>query len=185
MVSIFLHGAPHAACVVRNHACNRANMPAGGIRSQPATVRLQQGVNVAEDHPRACPHASAVILHFCAIPVMAHIDQNVVGLRLTVETRARRAKRRVPPGLMAILKELDDVAGRSRLYDNLRDEPIRTPIGGVPYEIDGPVKNVLFSQEGDEIGLQVTWRPIDQRRWHCIACWWRVEPPYARRVRRK
>jgi hypothetical protein len=114
---------------------------------------------VGEDHPGAYPHASTVVLHFGAIPVMAHIDQNVIRLRLTVEARARRAKRRVPPGLTAILKELDDVIGRSRLYDNLRDEPIRAPIGGIPYEIDCPVKDVLASQEGDEIGLQVAWCP--------------------------
>jgi hypothetical protein len=57
------------------------------------------------------------------------------------------------------LKELDDVIGPSRLYDNLRDEPVRAPIGGIPYEIDCPVKDVLVSQEGDEIGLQVAWCP--------------------------
>jgi hypothetical protein len=86
---------------------------------------------------------------------------------------------------MAILKELDDVIGRPRLHNNLRDEPIRAPIGGIPYEIDCSVKDVLFSQEGDEIGLQVPWCPVDQRGWHSIARWWPIEPPYARRVRRK
>ena len=140
---------------------------------------------MAEDHPGAYPHASAVILHFAAIPVTAHIDQNVVGLRLTVETRARRPKRRVPPGLTAIAEELDDVIGRSRQHHNLRDEPIRARIGGIPYEIDCSVEDVLFSQEGDEIGLQVTWCPVDQRGGDCIALRWPVEPSYARRVRGK
>jgi hypothetical protein len=140
---------------------------------------------VAEDHPGACPHASAVILHFATIPVTAHIDQNVVGLRLTVETRARRSKRRVPSGLTAIAEELDDVIGRSRQHDNLRNEPIRARIGGIPYEIDCSVEDILFSQEGDEIGLQVTWCPVDQRGGDCIARWWPVEPSYARRVRGK
>ena len=42
MVGIFLHGAPHATGVVRNHASDRASMRARGIRSQPATVPLQQ-----------------------------------------------------------------------------------------------------------------------------------------------
>ncbi len=88
---------------------------------------------MGEDHPGAYPHASAIILHFAAIPVTAHIDQNVVGLRLTVETRARRPKRRVPPGLTAIKEELDDVIGRSRQHDNLRDQPIRARIGGIPF----------------------------------------------------
>jgi hypothetical protein len=108
---------------------------------------------VAEDHPGSCPHASAVILHFGAIPVTAHIDQNVVGLRLTVETSARSPKRRVPPGLTAIAEELDDVIGSSRQYDDLRNEAIRARIRGIPYEIDCSVENVLFSQKGDEIGL--------------------------------
>jgi len=108
---------------------------------------------MAEDHPGARPDVSAVILNFAAIPVTAHVDQNVVGLRLTVETGARRPKRRVPPRLTAIAKELDDVISRSRQYDNLRDEPIRARIRGIPYEIDCSVEDVLFFEEGDEIGL--------------------------------
>ena len=41
---------------------------------------------MTEDHPGACPNAPSGIFHFAAIPVTAHIDQNIVGLRLTVET---------------------------------------------------------------------------------------------------
>jgi hypothetical protein len=59
----------------------------------------------------------------------------------------------VSPSLTAIPEELDDVIGRLRLYDNLRDQPIRTRIGGIPYEIDCSVENVPFSKEGNEIGL--------------------------------
>jgi hypothetical protein len=140
---------------------------------------------VAEDHPGASSHASAVILHFAAIPVTAHINQNVVGLRLTVETRARRSKRRVPPGLTAIAGELDDVIDRSRQHDNLRDEPIRARIGGIPDEIDCSVKDLLFSREGDEIGLQVIWGSADQRGGDYVARWRPLEPSYARRVRGK
>jgi hypothetical protein len=117
----------------------------------------------------------AVTLHVAAIPVRAHIDPNV-ELRLTVETHARRPKRRVPPGLTAIAEELEDVIGRSRQHDNLRDEPIRARIGGIPYEIECSVEDVLFSQEGDEIGLQVTWGPVDQRGGDGIPRWWPVEP---------
>ena len=100
---------------------------------------------MAEDHTGAHTHASAVIFHFAAIPVTAHINQNVVGLRLTVETRARCPERRVPPGRTAIAEELYDVISRSRQHDNLRDEPIRARIGGIPYEIDRSVEDGLFS----------------------------------------
>src|ERR1700752_569946 len=138
---------------------------------------------MAQDHPGTCPNASAVIFHFGAIPVKAHIDQNAVGLRLTIETRARRSKRCVPPGRTAITEELDDVIGGSRQHDNLRDETVRTGIGSIPYEIDCSVKDVLFSQQGDEIGLQVAWRSADKRVRNCIALWWPVEPSDARRIR--
>jgi len=160
-------------------------MRAGGIRSQPATVPLQQCVDVAEDHSGAYPHAAAVILHFAAIPVTAHVDQDVVGLRLTVEAGARRPKRRMPPGLTAIAEELNDVIGRSRQHDNLRDEPIRAGIGGIPNEIDCSVKDFLFSQEGDEIGLKAAGCPVDQRVGDCIVHRRCVEPSDARRVRGK
>src|ERR1700692_3082342 len=140
---------------------------------------------MAEDHPGTCSHASAVILDGSGVPMTAHIDQNVVGLRLTVEARARRPKGRMPPGLTAKAEDLDDVIGRSRQCDNLRNEPIRARIGSIPYEIDGSVEDVLFSQEGDEIGLQVTWCPVDQRSGDGIVHWWPVEPSNARRVRGK
>jgi hypothetical protein len=91
----------------------------------------------------------------------------------------------VPTVLTAIAEELGDVIGRSRQHDNSRDEPVRAGIGGVPYEIDCSVEDVRFSQEGDEIGLQVTWCPVDQRGGDCIARRWRIEPSYARRVRGK
>jgi len=70
-----------------------------------------------------------------------------------VEARAPRTKRRVPSVLAAVAEELDDVVGRSRQHDNLRDEPIRASIGGIPYEIDCPVEDVRFSQKVDQIGL--------------------------------
>jgi hypothetical protein len=33
------------------------------------------------------------------------------------------------------------------------DESIWARIGGIAYEVDGPVEDDLLSQEGDEIGL--------------------------------
>jgi hypothetical protein len=92
---------------------------------------------VAENHPRAYPHASS----------MAYVDQIVVGLCLTVETRARRPKCRMPAGLTAKTEELYDVIGRSRLYNNLRNQPIRTCIRGKPHQIDCSVEDILLSQE--------------------------------------
>jgi hypothetical protein len=115
----------------------------------------------------------------------AHVDEYIVRLGLTIQAGSGGAERRVPSVLSAIAEELDYVVGGSRLHDNLRDEPIRARIGGIPYEIDCSVEYVLFSQEGDEIGLQVTWCPVDQRGRDCIARWCPVEPSYARRVRGK
>jgi hypothetical protein len=92
---------------------------------------LQHQVDVAEDHSGACLHPSAAIPHFAALPVTVYIDQNVVGLQLTVETRARRPKRRVPSGFTAITEKLYDVIGRSRQHDDLRDESIQACIGGM------------------------------------------------------
>jgi hypothetical protein len=59
-------------------------------------------------------------------------------------------------------EELDEVIGRSRQHDNSRNEPIWARIGGIPYEVDCSVEDVLLSQEGDESGLQVPWGPLDQ-----------------------
>jgi diguanylate cyclase (GGDEF)-like protein len=98
-----------------------------------------------------------------------------VRLGLTVQAGPRGAERRVPSVLPAIAEELDDVIGGSGLHDSLRDEPIRARIGGKPYEIDRPVEDVVFSEQVDEIGLQATWRPVDQRGRNCIALWWPID----------
>src|SRR5712671_3330606 len=106
----------------------------------------------------------------------AYVDEYIVRLGLTVQAGSRRPKRRVPSVLSAIAEKLDDVVGRSRQHDNLRDEAIRARIGGMPYEIDCSVEDVRFSQKGDEIGLQVTWGPVDQRGGDWFALRWPVEP---------
>jgi hypothetical protein len=65
---------------IRCRSLCQLSPPGSGIRFQPPTVPLQQGIDVTENHPGACPHVLAGVLHSAAIPVTAHIDQNVVGL---------------------------------------------------------------------------------------------------------
>jgi hypothetical protein len=91
----------------------------------------------------------------------------------------------VPSVLSAIAEQLDDIIVGSGLHDHLRDEAIWARIGGKPYEINRPVEDVMFSQEGDQIGSQATRCPVDQRGGDCIALWRPIAPWYARRVRGK
>src|SRR5207247_10616935 len=100
-----------------------------------------------------------------AVPMTAHVEEYIVRLGLTVQAGSRGAERCVPSVLPAIAEELDDVIGRPRQHDNLRDEPIRARIGGIPYEIDCSVEDVRFSQKGDEIGLQVSGGSPRPERW--------------------
>src|SRR5580704_4676016 len=102
----------------------------------------------------------------------AHVDEDIVRLGLTVQAGSGGAERRVPSVLSAIAEELDDVIGGSGLHDYLRNEPVRARIGGKPHQINRSVEDVLFSQQGNEIGLEVAWCPVDQRGRDCIALWW-------------
>jgi hypothetical protein len=104
----------------------------------------------------------------------AHIDEYIVRLGLPVQAGSCGAERRVPSVLSAIAEELGDVVGGSGLHDSLRDEPVRARIRGKPYEINRSVEDVVFPQEADEISLQATWRPVDQRGGDCIVLWWRI-----------
>ena len=115
----------------------------------------------------------------------AHVDEYIVRLGLTIQAGSRGAERRVPSVFSAIAEQLDDVIGSSGLHDHLRDEPIRARIGGKPYEINRSVEDVLFSQEGDEIGFQATWCPVDQSGGDCIVLWWPIASWHARRIRGK
>jgi hypothetical protein len=113
----------------------------------------------------------AIVLHCGTVPMTAHVDEQIVRQGLTVQAGSCGAERGVPSVLSAITEELDDVIGGSGLHDDLGDEPIGARIGGKPYEIDRSVENVLFSQEGDEIGFQISGCPVDQRGGDCIALW--------------
>ena len=68
---------------------------------------------------------------------------------------------------------------------SIASEVTQARVTEVLNQIDCSVEDVLFSQKGDEIGLQVTWCPVDQRSGNCIARWWPVEPSYPRRVCRQ
>ena len=138
---------------------------------------------MAENHPGTRAHALATLLHFRAIPMTTYINQNIVGLGLAVETGARRPKRRVSPGLVAIAEQPDDVIGRPRQHDNLGNESVGAGIGGIPDEINGPVEDFLFSQQGDEIGLEASGGPVDQGSRDGVAHGRPVKPSHARGVR--
>ena len=75
----------------------------------------------------------------------------------------------MPSALSAVAKELDDVIGGSGLHDNLRNESVRARIGSKPHEIDRSMQDVLFTQESNEIGPQVSGCPVDQGSGDSIA----------------
>jgi hypothetical protein len=59
------------------------------------------------------------------------VEDDFSTAKLKVGKVTRVSRSRMPPRFAAIAEELDDVIGRSRQHDNLRDEPVRARIGGM------------------------------------------------------
>jgi hypothetical protein len=79
LVSVVSDGAAHAAGVVGDHAPDGACVRACRIRPDPSAVSPEHCVDVAQDHSWTRAHPAAIVLHFGAVPMTAHVDQNVVG----------------------------------------------------------------------------------------------------------
>jgi hypothetical protein len=43
-------------------------------------MALQQGIDMAKNHPAAGTNISAVVFHFGAVPVAANVNKNIVRL---------------------------------------------------------------------------------------------------------
>ena len=96
LIGVVFDGAAHAAGVVGYHATDGTSVRTGRIRSDPFAVSPEHRVDVSQDHSWARAHPAAVLLHFGAVPMTAHVDEYIVRLGLTVQTGSRGAECRVP-----------------------------------------------------------------------------------------
>src|ERR1700722_18119759 len=96
MVRIDCWPAAHTTRVIGQYAADSRGVNARWVRSHAAGVRLQHFVNMPQRGAHIATNPRPVVLRLPAAPVLPHIDQYVVALRLAVEAGAAR-----PEGCMA------------------------------------------------------------------------------------
>ena len=104
MVRIDCWPATHATRVIGQYTADCCGVNARGIRSHAAGVRFQYFVNTSKRGADIATNPRPVVLDLPAAPVLPHIDQDVVALRLAVQAGAAGPEGRVATFASAILK---------------------------------------------------------------------------------
>src|SRR5580658_4635150 len=109
----------------------------------------------------------------------AHVDEDVVGLRLSAQARPAGAEGRMTSVLATVVQQSDDVADGARRHDDLRNEAIRAGIRGVPDKVDSAVQNLVRADQLGQRLAQLPGRAGGQPAGNAIFGWvaWRVTDP--------
>src|SRR5580692_10469256 len=85
MVRIDRWPAAHATRVIGQYATDCCGVKARRIRPHAAAIRFQHIVNPSECSANIATNPRPVVLDFPAAPVLSHINQDVVALRLAIQ----------------------------------------------------------------------------------------------------
>src|SRR5580700_11114148 len=104
MVRIDRRPASHTTRVIGQYATDCCGVKACGIRSHAAAVRFQRFVNPSKCSADIATNPRPIVLDFPAAPVLSHIDQDVVTLRLAIQAGPAGPEGRVATFANAISK---------------------------------------------------------------------------------
>jgi hypothetical protein len=133
---------------------DRGHVDGGGVGTEPPADAPQDSVGLTQDRSRAGPQPGSVVLDHHAGPVAPDIDEDVIGLRLTVHAGAAGPERGVPPATGAVRQDrahVIDVAGQD---DDLRKVTVGAGIGGVANQVRDPVQHLVLAQQLDQVVLE-------------------------------
>jgi hypothetical protein len=100
---------------------------------------------VGEDGAGTAQQEAPAIFHAASGPIATDVDQNVVGLGLTVETRSRCAQGRVTTVFSAVSENVGDVGGGARQDNNLRHESIWAGVRGISDQINNAMQDLFVA----------------------------------------
>src|SRR5271170_3983975 len=135
MVRIDRGRATHTACVIGQQATDGCRVKARRIRAHAAGVRFQHFVNPSECSANIATNPRRVVLDRPATPVLSHIDQDVVALRLAIQAGPAGPEGRASTVANAISKNTRYVIGGLWLYDHFRDIAVRAGIRCVTHQV--------------------------------------------------
>src|ERR1700677_409067 len=135
MVRIDRWPATHAARVNGQYTTDGCCVHACGIRSHAAGVRFQHFVNASKCGADIATNPRPVVLDCPAAPVLPHVDQDVVALRLAVQPGSAGPEGRVATLANAISENRRYMVDDLWLYDDLRDIPVGAGIRCVAHPV--------------------------------------------------
>ncbi len=159
LVRVAGHSAAHPAGVVGDHAADAGDVGRGRVGTEFVSVRGEHPVDVAEQRPRLHPGAGAAVLDLNPAEVAPDVDQDPVGLPLSVEAGASGTEDHGDRVVPAVGDHLRDVGGVVGDDDRLREQPVRARVGGVANDVGGAGEDALGANQPDQLAAQRLRRP--------------------------
>src|SRR5580692_373680 len=155
MVRIDRWSATHTTRVIGQYATDCCGVHTCRIRSHAAGVRFQHFVNTSKCGAHIATNPRPVVLDFPAAPVLSHIDQDVVALRLAIQAGPAGAEGRVATFANAISKNGRYVIDVLWLYDHFRDIPVRAGIRCIAHQVADTMPDNILVKYFDQISLKL------------------------------
>src|SRR3984957_1283610 len=155
MVGIDRWSATHTSRIVGQYATDGCGVIAGRIGSHSATIGLQHFVNPSKCGSNLAANPLPVVLDFPAAPVLSHIDQDIVALRLAIQAGPAR-----PEGCAAIFANAISKNGRTVmdvlwLRDHFRDISIGAGIRCIAHQVADAMPYNILAQHLDQFSLKL------------------------------
>src|SRR6202046_1967299 len=155
MVRIDRWPATHTTRVVGQYATDGCRVRARRIRAHAAGVRFQDFVNPSKCSAHIATNPLPVVLDPPAAPVLPHIDQDVVALRLAIQAGPAGPERRATNFANAISKNGRYVIGVLWLYDHFRDVPVRASVRRIAHQVADTVPHQILAKYLGQISLKL------------------------------
>src|ERR1700733_9596897 len=155
MVRIDRWPATHTTRVVGQYATDGCGVKARRIRAHAAGVRFQHFVNPSKCSANTATNPLPVVLDFPAAPVLSHIEQDVVALRLAIQAGPAGPEGGVAAFATAKSKNGSYVIDVLRLCDHFRDIPVRAGVRRIAHQVADTMPDNILAKYLDQISLKL------------------------------
>src|SRR5580704_4456484 len=174
MVGIDRWRATHTTRVIGQYATDGCGIHACRIRSHAAGVRFQDFVDASKCRANIATNPRPIVLDFPAAPVLSHIDQDVIALRLAIQAGPASPEGRVATFANAIFKNGRYVLDVLWLYDHFRDVPVRTGIRCIAHQVADAMPHQILAKYVDQLSLKLFRSSPNQLFVHSIRAGWYI-----------
>ncbi len=144
----------HAGGVVRHDAAHGAGDGARRVRAQYPVVAREGGVGPYDGGAGLDTGSGAVAQDLDARPVPAHVDEDVLALRLPVQRGARGPEDHLTALAVGVGEDGRDVVHVLGEHDDLRHEAVRARVGGIAHQVGDLPQHLLRAEQRLQLAAQ-------------------------------